>query len=870
MLTHYLTIALRNLKRAPFTAFVNVLTLALGLVSFVTAYAVVGYWSESERQFANADRTYVITANMALRDGSVRTGTIPQTNELYEKYLRVEFPEIEAIAKANVWSREASVTVDGRGSRVFAVAVDPEFLDIFDLPFLEGDPQTALDEPNGVLLTERAANRLFGTTHVLGRTITLGGNLIDATVTGVLAPIPEPSHMGDSAASSLRFELMAPYGLYERLRDAVSQPPAGGRQQPEAAGEEQPATGEAAPQGANADGAAEPETEPAQEEENWFGGYCCTTYVMLKRDSNMTLADLNARLSDFAERHLTPEMLALASLEVGAVPVSELMVAELNAELLGAAGGAISITALLFGLGALVLAVACVNYANLATARAARRAREIGLRKVLGAQRWQIVVQHLFEAGLLSAAALVLAVLAVQLLAPTIRDAVGIDVRLALFAGAGFWVFVTALLAGVTLLGGSYPGLVLSRLRPIEALRLGRVRIGPRFASTVLVGVQFAAASLLVIAVFVMYAQNMELRRTGLGATQDPYLVIDNFTPVTGVDNELLREELERLPQVKGVTQMGSAPWSDNVNLTVLAPREDAAATRTAFMNIVGYDFFSTFGMSVIAGRVFDRSRNDLPPDDSETDLSVPRNIVIDRSFAEQLGFASPEEAVDALVYLPSQFGPERPQRIIGVVEDRPLFLRGFGATANAYALGDASSMVNQIVRLSAADVSGGLAAIQDLWARLAPGAPLTRRFLDEMFEENYRNFARINQAFAGLAAFAIVISVIGLFGMAVQVASRRLHEIGVRKSMGAKSWEVVAMLLRDFAKPVVVANLIAWPLAYVAAQAYLDIFIQRIELTAAPFLLSLAFVVAVAWAAVASQALRASRVSPATVLRFE
>ena len=186
MLGHYLAIALRNLRRAPFTAAINVTTLALGLVAFVAAYAVVAYWNHSDRYFANANRTYVITARLALRDGSISTGTMPQTNELYSKYLKLDFPEIESIVRANAWNQQASITADGRGARVVAVAVDPEFLDIFDLPFIAGDPHTALASPDGLVVSEAAALRLFGTKDALGKTIALGGNLIDATVKGVV------------------------------------------------------------------------------------------------------------------------------------------------------------------------------------------------------------------------------------------------------------------------------------------------------------------------------------------------------------------------------------------------------------------------------------------------------------------------------------------------------------------------------------------------------------------------------------------------------------------------------------------------------------------------------------------------------------
>jgi putative ABC transport system permease protein len=403
-------------------------------------------------------------------------------------------------------------------------------------------------------------------------------------------------------------------------------------------------------------------------------------------------------------------------------------------------------------------------------------------------------------------------------------------------------------------------------VRPIEALRVGRVRVGPKFTSTLLVGAQFAAASFLLIAVIVMYSQNAELRRTGLGTTADPYVVINNFGRVTGVDNNVLREELLRLPQVKGFTEMGMTPWGDGVNLMVLARSpEETTALKTAFANNVGQDFFSTLDIPVVAGRVFDREHNDA----QTREPGAKQNIVIDRILAADLGFGSPEEAVGQIVYFPPGMGrPAQPNEIIGVVESRPLFLRGFGTTSNAYVLG--SNFTNPIVRLSAEDVSGGVAGIEAVWRRLAPQVPLTRRFMDDLFNQGYETFARVNNVFSGLALFAFLISIMGLFGMAVQVAGRRVHEIGVRKSVGAYKGQIVAMLLRDFSKPVIVANLIAWPLGYVAAQAYLSVFIQRVGLTPVPFVLSLVITVLIAWAAVGSQAWRAARVNPATVLRFE
>ena len=699
MLKHYLTIALRSFRRNPFTASVNTFALALGLTAFVMTYAVVNYWDRGERHFANADRTYVVTAALEARDGSVRTGRQPTTNRLYADYLRAEFAEIETVARVQIINAEAGVGTNEKFIRMFVAAADPEFLDIFDLPFIEGDGN-ALRQPVSVVLTRDAATRLFGSTDVLGRTIVIG-SVLDVTVTGVIDPIREPSHMGRSASASLRFDVLLSWDTQDALAAAVRARDAA--RNPQAAQQSEP---------------------PPPQTENWLGNYCCTTYAMLRQGSPVTSEDLNEQLRAFGERHLPVAQSEIASLTVGAVPVTGLMVSQLNGQLFG---GNFSITTLLLAFGGLVLIVACVNYANLATAQAARRAREVGLRKALGGNRSQVMLQYLSESALLTLVAVAIALVAARLLAPALQNAVGIDLSLGLFDSVRFWAFLAALLIAVTVLGGAYPALVLSRVPPIEALRVGRSRIGPRFAGTLLVGVQFVAASFLLIVVIVMYAQNLELRRTGLGRTADPVLVIGNFRQYSGVDPVLLQAELARLPQVTGVTEAGSPPWNENVNLMLLGRSPDqATGFAAAYQSTVGYDFFSTLGFTVLAGRVFDREHGEDIAPDNPMGSGQTLSVVIDDVLVRQFGFRSPQEAVDQTVYMPERltraFGSAaQPVRIIGVVASKPLNLRAAEATANLYML--RTGLTFQLVRISAADVAGGIAAIDALYDRLAAEA---------------------------------------------------------------------------------------------------------------------------------------------------
>jgi putative ABC transport system permease protein len=835
VISHYLTVAVRDIRRAPLLTAVNVSTLALGLACFVTAYAAVAYWDHSEQHFENANRTVVITSDITVGDGSFVTGVIPRTSASIAQYLTADFPEIEVVARAGVMNDTVMVSTGERAARAFGVWVDPEFLDIFDMTYVARDGENPLRRPRSIVLTEETAERLFGIEDPIGRNLVIG-NVIDATVTGVIEPIPEPSHLGRSIAATLRFELLASRDVIEAIAATY--------------------------------------TNLVDQSENW-GFARSVTYALLPEDGLFTAEVLRERLHAFTERHLPDRNREATNLELGVIPISDIMLANMNARLFQVGGG-VTIPGLLLLLGGMVLAVACVNYANLATARAAGRTKEVGMRKVVGARRRQVMGQYLFEAGIHTTAALLIGILAVLLIVPVMQAAVGIDLRISMFSSTGFWLFLVGLIVSVTVISGAYPAFVLSRVRPVRALGVGKMRLGPRFLSTSLVGLQFFLASFLLIAFLVVYAQNGELRRTGLGATIEPILMLEADERMTGITPDELQERLLAIPGVTAATAAESAPWIGYIPPIDLAraPGEYAVVHRTT-LNTVGMDFFSTLGVEIIAGRAFDREhRDDSASWSLGLDPSRPINVVLDIAAAEGFGFVSAEEAVGQTVYIPERlmgaYGrtAAQPLEVIGVVNNAQLHLLGGGASSGIYAI----SVNNpwQILRLSTNDIQGTLAAIDDLWRSLAPNVSINRRFLDEAFEEIYENFGRLNQVSSGLALFAFLISTVGLFAMAIQIASRRVREIGIRKTLGASTNQVLAMLLKDFSKPVLIGNLLAWPIAYLAAQAYLNMFIQRISLTMLPFISSIAIALLIAWIAVAGQAIRTARVRPAQMIRYE
>jgi putative ABC transport system permease protein len=830
MLTHYLRVVLRGFGRAPLLSAINVVTLALGLVCFLAAYGAVGFWDRAERHFANATRTFVVSTNITLSGATPTAGGTTESNPHVAQYLAADFPDVEAAARVRRATTPELVANGDRVVKLFDASADAAFLEVFDLPFVRGDARAALRQPRSAVLTVDAATRLFGTDDPMGRPLRVR-NSLEVTVTGVIDPIPGPSHLGNAATSPLRFDVLTSMDVYEHFEAS----------------------------------ARNPRAPPPPE--NWLSGGV-NTYVLLPASGSLTAPFLAQRLPQFVSRHAPPGQRNFASIELDLIPVTQLLSLMNPATyFLGRSGLTTSTVFLL--LGSLVLGVACLNYATLATARATSRTRDVGLRKALGASSAQVAMQYLFEAAVSAAVAFVAALAIVAASAPAMQTLLGIDVALAIFESPATWAQLVAILAFVALAAGAYPALVLSRFRPAITLRTSKLRVSRGSLATALVGIQFAVASFLMIVMTVAYLQNQHLRRTGLNAAADPVLVIQNDPAVTKVGPGLLRTELRRIPEVSAVGYAAWSPWTIFHILTLSLSEDAAAAERPIFRYIVGDDFFSALQIPTIAGRALDSRYRDSPTMDG------PWNIVVDRAFVEEFRIGPPESAIDRIVYVPERltagFGRSSPQplRIVGVVETQPLAFLGLSEARSAiYTFGDRLPVL--VARVSKSEVGSAVDAIDEVWANLAPGLPIERRFLDDAFNERFESFQRFGEAFAAMTSLAIAISAIGLCSMAILVSGARVREIGVRKTYGASTWRMVALLTSGFSAPVVVANLVAWPFAFVAAKAYLAPFIYPIPLTLLPFVACFAAMLLVSWLVIAAQTWRAAASNPADVLRSD
>jgi putative ABC transport system permease protein len=828
MIAHYLAVALAKFKKTPFTTAANVLTLALGLACFVAAWGIASYFASADSHHARA-RTFVVGQSLTI-PGRETSPLSPASNPVTARYLRLDMPELPLIARIQP---DPDVAVSTGANKTFlnAALADPQLLDMFDLEFLAGDARSALDEPNSVVLTEEAAARLFGEAPALGQRLVIAGNE-EGVVTGVIAPVRQPSFMGSAPDSPVRFDMLRHWASSVR----------GGQ---------------------------------LDQLENW-GIVTGVTLATLPED--LSVETFNARLSDFVERRVPTDQQESIELRLEAFPVNELTTRGLDSLLFAGSGVNVSVISVLIGLGALTLLVACVNYANLATAQGATRAKEIGMRRVLGAGRRQVMLQTWLEAMVLTAAAVAIALGALAFAAPVVQTSVNVNLLHFLSTGVDPIAILGGLVALVALLAGAYPALVLSRVKPAAALSSARSRGGPRSFARILVGIQFASASFLLILLTVTQVQRGHLESTALAPREDPIIVLNDLMPI-GVDFDTLAARLQSRPGIESVTVVDRAPWNLNgFNTLTLARTPEPGGTRPiAYIKSVGYDYFETLSLELLAGRVFDRARDTTPRPTYffGEDASQTVDLVLDRTFATRLGFATPEAAVDQIIYR-GDTETAQPMRIIGVVEPDPTRIEAINVSGQPLIFGNVYTFApravfggqHPVVRISRDQASAAIAAITEVWDELAPTIPVNIRFFDELFERSFSTFARISAVFAVLAGGAFVIASIGLLGMAVHVTSLRRHEIGVRKVLGSTTLGVIRLLLIDFSKPVLVGNLLAWPLGYFAAQTYLAAFAARAPLTPAPFALSLALTLAIAWAAVIGEVLKAASVRPAEVLR--
>lgn len=806
MFKNYVTIALRNILKNRLYALINIVGLALGLTVYVFGFVLVDYERNHDRSFANVDRIYTVNSRF---DPSANIGILQAdtTYAAFGEFLKTGMPQLEAMARVKRQEFLISIGEDDYYQEIrFA---DPDFTKIFDLDYIVGD-STALDSASSVILTRSTAMKFFGRTDVAGQDIVLDQSN-SLTIAAVIEDLPANTHFNSSLLGEEDMAVLAPMAAIKQF------------------------TG----------------YDPAEDWGNISLGN--RTYLLAPVDHDVDA--LKTSLQTTYEQHFLEDQKEFI-VEVMLGPLTETNTAFWQSIGLPVIDS-ISILAVL------VLVVACVNYTNLATAQNMGRAREVGLRRTLGAGRNQLLVQFLTESLIVATIALLIALVLLEMIVPYFNQVSSKVVALDHFAIMP-WLILTTLAVG--LISGGYPAYLITRTTPIDSLKDGN-SAGARtsIVRAFMIGLQFVIAIFMLAMVMVMYFQNQKVKQTINLFPTDQILVLERL----GVDEiaqqtETLRNELVRLDSVESVSFMSQVPFEQSNSAFEARVNPADEATGFAMNRLrIDYDFLSTLDVALIAGRNVSREI----ALDGPVEGSSQYNVLVNELAVDQLGFGSPDLAIGQSFYQVLEEDSIQ-YTIVGVVENQNFL--GFHNKIKPFTFRVETGQPYGAVRFNPVNVQQTLLDIEATWDRVIPNYPMQTRFLNEKFEDVYTIYRSINIALAAFAALALSLALIGLFGLAAFMAEQRTREIGIRKIMGASVPQVVRLLIWQFSKPVIWALLIALPLAYFSMNLYLDFFSDRISLPAGIVAIAGMIGVVAAWGIVAMHAASVARSNPINALRYE
>jgi putative ABC transport system permease protein len=827
MFQNYLITALRNFTRHKLYSFINIAGLTVGLTCAIFIILFV-------RDQLSYDKWIPGTENLYRVEGVFNNpGQTPQPSSkipyAVTQAMLEQIPEVKA--RARLIRGGVTMIAGNRQFPEVVDSVDPDFFHVIKLPLAAGDPASIFAQPDSVVLSESMARKYFGGAPALGKTITisakycaLDGNDCQLrrqplTVTGVMRDLPHNTQ--------LRAEFLIPN------------------------------TSKADPTNLDA-------------KVNWLHteGW---GYVRLApgADVNAVTAKLRT-IIDHAVDVAKILKIHIRSSDVLTPRLTPFRDAHLTSDRYDGMTPAGS-WATVYGfsaIGVLILLVACFNFTNMATARALGRAHEISLRKVVGARRRQIAAQFLSESLLTAMISLALALALSEALMPLFDSFLGAPIRFHYFAD---WPVLTSIIAIgilVGLLSGAYPALILSSFRPGLSLRANSSRkAGSGLLRTALVVLQFAVSIGLGIAVLVVFAQISFARHVDLGFRKDGIVVIDSEN-ISSSQQESFAKALLANPRIADVAISDNAaiPFARSTNNSDVSVPGDPSS-RLFRIASVGPGYAQVYRIRLIAGRLL----SELHGNDAVTKMqgsgafftSAPYNVMINHTAAYRMGF-SDGDAIGKTIAVHGT-----PVTIVGVIAD--IKMDGANQSVTPIIYRYISAFTGHVsARIRGEELPATLAFIDRTWRRFAPGIALQRRFLNDDFEGQFRSDEREGAIFSLFVGIAIVIAAMGLFGLAAFSTERRTKEIGIRKTFGARTRDIILLLLWQFSIPVLMANLLAWPVAYFYLHNWLEGYAYRISLNPAYFVGVGLGALLIAWATVIVHAAHVARANPIHALRYE
>lgn len=798
---------LRSLTRYPGYAAINVFGLAIGIAVFLILLLFVRFESGFETWVPNHDEIYVVQSIWDMPESPVR-GAYRQTMGGLLEQMREDFPGV--VGTRIRGGEDGGIVRQGESAIAEdVVQVDASFFEVFDLPMVRGEGRAVLVEPSAALISERAARRYFGESDPIGRTLQISvDDPRNYRIAGVFRDIPDNS--------DLKLSVLIP------LPQTIDNP-------------------------------------------NWFNWGSSSLQTFLRFKTPAEAAAFERALPSFVERRAMATMGENAS---DALSLRLLPIADMHLTPEGPTPASRKLTVVTLGMvGILTLLIALVNYVNLATARAELRAREVAMRKVLGADRSAIRRQFLAEAVVTVACASLIGLMIAELCLPLVNAAAGLALAIPYMVIVPLLALVI-LVAG--LLAGLYPAIVLSRFQPAAVLASARTPGGGRAGARLregLVVLQFSLAIAFLIGTAVLVAQIYHLRDSDSGFERSGLITVLSLSDplVEPAQKRAYLEAAAAMPFVRDIAIANSAAGGSGLDNFETVPLPGVSGQGPSLRwEVVGPGFFTVYGPRLLAGRDFG---GNYGSDDFQTgEIGRPFNILINNAAVSALGFDSAQQAIGQTV------GGDRPRTIVGVVDDMRFASPRNAISPTYYVYSQRPEELDStILSLRVAGDSGdAIAQLQTLWQQAVPQVPFKAETADRRLAKFMKDDEQAARLFAIGALLAILIGCVGLWGLASFNTARRVREIGIRKTLGARSEDIVKLLVGQFLRPVLIANLIAWPIAFVAMRTWLAGFDDRIDLSPAFFVGASLIALAIAVATVVGQALRASRAAPAWALRHD
>ncbi len=792
MSKYYLKIALRNIIRQKGYSFINICGLAVAMATTL----LILLWVKDELSWdtfhTNADTIYRVEQDQPTAEGLFHVNVTPYA---MGPALKAEVPEIVNVSRF-AFPEQILMKYD---DKVFyennTRCVDAAFLEMFTSFSVYGNLKTALQEPRSLVITEDVAKKYFGNLSPVGKTILIN-NSHPYTVRAVVQNNPKNT--------SVRFDILISFELMKTI---------------------------------------------GFDTDSWRSNEIIT-WVQLNPDAEIEV--VNKKIGELRKRHALSQIQdpsRVKDVQFQLMPLTDIRLYGRFGY--GESGGAIQSMYIISIMACFILLIACINYVNLSTARSAKRFREIGLRKVVGAQRPDIIRQFYGESVLLTLLAFVLALFLIELMLPAFNDLSGKEFTYDMALGPSFLLTGLAVALVTGLLSGTYPAIFLSSFQPVQMLK-GTFHFGARgtVLRKTLVVFQFALSVILMVGTIVMYRQLEYMRQKDLGYDKEQLIYLP-LNAETKKQYSLLREELQKDPMVLGVT----GTFQEPLNMSANGGGADWDGKDPNFKPMIGfgavdYNYTKTMGMTLMEGRSFSQ----------EFATDTAKAVLVNEEVARLMGSQS-------VVGKRFSWGDNR--IIIGVVKN--FHYKRIQTTIEPIVLYLELNDINYaVVRLKSGNITESLEHVKQIWQKTQPGFPFEYMFFDEEFARMFQSDERMMSLFGYAALFAIMVACLGLFGLASFIAESRTREIGIRKVLGATISEISFMLSREFIQWVVIANFIAWPCAYIAMKGILENYAYRTNIGVWIFALAFAVSLTIALAATGIQTIKAATANPVDALKYE